>query len=79
VDVGEAKMELVPCGSHDFAPDRGITQGCIHRHNSAASFVAGNETSHFDHSFFHPPTMSAAPKDERIAVPIDDPNADTEW
>jgi hypothetical protein len=21
----------------------------------------------------------AAPKDERIAVPIDDPNADTEW
>jgi len=25
------------------------------------------------------PSKMAAPKDERISVPIDDPNADTEW
>jgi len=29
--------------------------------------------------YFNDSAKMAAPKDERISVPIDDPNADTEW
>lgn len=47
----------------------------LSRVGKAAQLLKGNRTCDFQDQT----NNMAAPMDERIAVPIDDPNADTEW